>query len=336
MYTDILHWNRLKPCLLIAALIFALCISDSAISYAQSPAELNNRIQRLENEIQTLSKAIFRGDEMPERNDRTASAGSGAGSDLAQIELRLSQLEVELRSLTGQIEQNNFRMRQLEGRLEKRLADIEMRLADTEAKVNVGNTHSRVDQESPIQDAFDNIPNASPIVETSVTVPDRVGVAQDSLDDPVRDESDSSQVVIQDIAEGQILPANASANEYYDAGFEALRKKDYVTATKHFERIVEEFPGHSLAGNAQYWLGETYYVRNDYERAARIFAEAYQKYADGSKGPDNLLKLGMSLSGLGKTKEACVAFAQLEKQFPKAPSSILTRAKQEQSTLSCK
>jgi len=169
-----------------------------------------------------------------------------------------------------------------------------------------------------------------------VSVPDRIGVAQTSLDNPLQDGSDVSQITTENPAESQILPANASANEYYDAGFEALRKKDYVTAATHFERIVKEFPGHSLAGNAQYWLGETYYVRNDYERAARIFAEAYQKYADGSKGPDNLLKLGMSLSGLGKTKEACVAFAQLSKQFPKAPSSILTRAEQEKSALSCK
>ena len=57
----------------------------------------------------------------------------------------------------------------------------------------------------------------------------------------------------------------------------------------------QRYPNDPLAGNAQYWLGETYYVRKDYKNAAAAFAEGYQKYPKGPKAADDLLKLGMSL-----------------------------------------
>ena len=91
----------------------------------------------------------------------------------------------------------------------------------------------------------------------------------------------------------------------------------------------------ALAGNAQYWLGETYYVRKDYNNAAATFAEGYRKYPQSGKAADNLLKLGMSLGNVGQKKEACLTFNQLAHDFPKASSNITERAAQEKQRLSC-
>ena len=71
--------------------------------------------------------------------------------------------------------------------------------------------------------------------------------------------------------------------------------------------FIQRYPNDSLAGNAQYWLGETYYVRKDYNNAAAVFAEGYQKYPKGGKAADNLLKLGMALGQLGQKTDACRA-----------------------------
>ena len=60
--------------------------------------------------------------------------------------------------------------------------------------------------------------------------------------------------------------------------------------------FVERYPKDPLAGNAQYWLGETFYVRKDYSNAATAFAQGYEKYPKGAKASDDLLKLGMSLT----------------------------------------
>ncbi len=84
-----------------------------------------------------------------------------------------------------------------------------------------------------------------------------------------------------------------------------------------------------------YWLGETYYVRGDYQKAAVAFAEGFQTYPDSAKAPDNLLKLGMSLASLGSTQAACGTFTVLLDRYADAPATILSRAQRESQRLGC-
>src|SRR3546814_14657630 len=91
-----------------------------------------------------------------------------------------------------------------------------------------------------------------------------------------------------------------------------------------------------LAGNAQYWLGETFYVRQQYEQASAAFLTGYQNYPKGAKASDSLLKLGMSLAALKKNPEPCAALGQLSKQFPEAPPHVQEAAHRESDTFGCK
>ncbi len=99
--------------------------------------------------------------------------------------------------------------------------------------------------------------------------------------------------------------------------------------------MTEDHPEDPLAGNAKYWLGETFYVRGDFRNAAVTFAEGFQRYPDSTKAPDNLLKLGMSLAQLEKKDDACGAFGELLKRYPDATASILQRATRERERLGC-
>ena len=101
----------------------------------------------------------------------------------------------------------------------------------------------------------------------------------------------------------------------------------------HFS--YKDFPNHALASNANYWLGETHYVRGNYPRAAQIFAKGYQENPKGSKAADNLLKLSLSLEGMGKKEDACITLRQLEKEFTADESPIIIRARQELDNLGC-
>ena len=121
----------------------------------------------------------------------------------------------------------------------------------------------------------------------------------------------------------------------YQEGLEALKAGNDKLAEEKFNTILSKFPEDSLAGNAQYWLGEVYYGRKDFAKAAVAFAKGYEKYK-GPKGPDSLLKLGMSMRELKKKTEACVAFMSLPTEFPKAEAALLSRAKSEASKLNCK
>jgi tol-pal system protein YbgF len=82
-----------------------------------------------------------------------------------------------------------------------------------------------------------------------------------------------------------------------------------------------------LAGDAQYWLGETYYMRGQYKNAADSFLKGYQNYKSGQKAPDTLLKLGMALAELGQKDAACSTFGELKAKYPAAPAHIADEAK---------
>lgn len=126
-----------------------------------------------------------------------------------------------------------------------------------------------------------------------------------------------------------------TAKEAYQSAYQFLKKGDYSAAEEALKQFLTDYPDDALAGNAQYWLGETYYVQGIYEQAAVSFAEGFKKYKDGPKGPDTLLKLGMTMEKLDKKTEACTAFKNVEKSFPKAPESVRQKAKSEIEKLSC-
>ena len=126
----------------------------------------------------------------------------------------------------------------------------------------------------------------------------------------------------------------------YEYAYGLLRKgqlegSDFGPAEEALRAFLAQNPTHRLAGNAQYWLGETYFVRKDYQQAATAFAEGFKRYPNSDKAPDNLLKLGMSLANLKRTREACGTFGELERRYPQASVTIKQTLAREKQRASC-
>ena len=123
--------------------------------------------------------------------------------------------------------------------------------------------------------------------------------------------------------------------EVYDAAYNLLIKAKYPEAEKAFTAFLKNYPNSTLVGNANYWLGETHYVRGQYEIAAGIFSDGLTKYEKSTKAPDNLLKLGLTMAKLQKKDEACGFFKLMPEQFPTANTTLKQRAEQEAKKLAC-
>ena len=126
-----------------------------------------------------------------------------------------------------------------------------------------------------------------------------------------------------------------SDQEAYDKAYNLLVKTKYAEAEQALSAFLKDYPNSKLAGNANYWLGETFYVRGQYEVAAGIFSDGLTKYENSTKAPDNLLKLGLTMAQLNKKEEACGFLTLLPEQFPKAGQTLKQRAAQEAKKLSC-
>ena len=132
------------------------------------------------------------------------------------------------------------------------------------------------------------------------------------------------------------LSNGANAKTLYEEALKNLKENKDAEAETKFAQILANFPTDALAGNAQYWLGEVYYKQQNFAKAAVAFKDGYSKFPEGTKGPDCLLKLGLSMKALGKKEDACTAFVNLPVVFNKANSDISNRAKKEAEALGCK
>lgn len=130
-------------------------------------------------------------------------------------------------------------------------------------------------------------------------------------------------------------PVGATAEQLYDDAVKKLQDGDYAGAERGFKTFIQRNPQNKLAGNAQYWLGETYYARRDYNSALTAFAEGYKVYKTSPKGPDNLLKLGITMAVLGRKPDACAVFARFSQDYPRATDLQKRRIEQERQKNGC-
>lgn len=130
-------------------------------------------------------------------------------------------------------------------------------------------------------------------------------------------------------------PAGVSAKDLYEQALTDLKNNKLSDAETKFSQFLGSYPKDALAGNAQYWLGEVYYKQQNFAKAAVAFKDGYSKYPEGTKGPDCLLKLGLSMKALNKKEEACTAFTNIPTIFGKVNPDISKRAVDEAKALSC-
>jgi len=98
---------------------------------------------------------------------------------------------------------------------------------------------------------------------------------------------------------------------------------------------LKSYNPEDLMPNIQYWLGEVHYAQKKFEKAILEFGEGLKKYPDSIKGPDNMLKLGLSFANLEKKNEACNVFYELKVKYESAPKNVLERANSESEKLDC-
>ena len=99
--------------------------------------------------------------------------------------------------------------------------------------------------------------------------------------------------------------------------------------------FVDTNSNHKLAGNAQYWYGETFRVRQLYQDAATAYLDGYQKYPKSTKAPINLLKLGVMLAQIGEKEQGCNMILGVKVQYPKANQSVIQKAEYEKKKFNC-
>ena len=110
--------------------------------------------------------------------------------------------------------------------------------------------------------------------------------------------------------------SGAGGDEAYAAAFQALKNDNFVESARAFQAYLRDYPDGALAPNAWYWLGESYYVTQNYPLALQAFDTVLQRFPDSGKAPDAMLKKGYSLIELGQGGQGAATLNAVINEFP--------------------
>ncbi|HEX7342469.1 MAG TPA: tol-pal system protein YbgF [Rhodanobacteraceae bacterium] len=136
-----------------------------------------------------------------------------------------------------------------------------------------------------------------------------------------------------EVAGGRSNPASAStaaggdagAQTAYYAAFNALRAGDFVTSSRGFRAFTQQYPHDKLTPNAWYWLGESYYVTQNYAQALQAFDQVIQRFPDSGKAPGALLKKGYCQYALKQTTTAVATLQAVMAKYPDSSEAQLAK-----------
>ncbi len=285
---------------------------------AQGPdAALQRRVEQLEEQLVDLQvtigtlESLTRGtNPPPSRTPPTHGALSAADAG------RLDAIETQIKALTSQLEY-----------LQEQVRSLAERSPGQPPPPGFGNVTVAPTPPPPPKDEIDRVfqlPKAEPPPK-SEPPPKREATAK--ADPPLS--SDPAPKPPPGLAD------DPPPQQLYEQAYGFLLQKDYGAAEQSFDDFLKRHPTHHLAGNAQYWLGETFFVRSQYRPAAAAFLKGYKDFGSSQKAPESLLKLAMSLNRLGQKDAACSSFKELTTKFPTPPAHVRSLAKTERQRAGC-
>ena len=308
--------------LLIVLTLFSYSVvAEDEEIYLQA---ISDQIQVITKDLKTLEKAVYQKSDVVLSSASNQIKSDGLNEDvMTKHLLKLNEIENQFRELTNKFEEVNFKLDKLSTRVSKIQSDTQLRFSDLENE----STNSKSEKQVKLPGSTKPQDfGASPGYQTS-NLP---------KEQSINSVEAAKTVISEEPEKRESLLPEKPADEQYEFAVSFMKIGDYETAEFALKEFIDKNKDHDLAGNAQYWYGETFRIRQLYSDAATAYLDGYQNYPKSKKAPDNLLKLGITMVQLGEKDQGCKMISGLKKEYPKASKSVLQKAQYEQKKFNCK
>ena len=317
----------MRRILLYTFKVFLVAIFISFNSYKVYGDEKDSILKQLEilqQDIKTLEKAVY--SQNNDGNSTNQELSSNSSDVLTKHLLKLSELEEQFKILTNNFEEINFKLDKLSNRITKVQTDNQMRFQDLEKSGIETSGSAGLSKTEKLQGSGE-AKNLGGVSDSDIAAAEQIQKTQsiDSVSTVVTETASRSE---------KILP-DTTPEEQYKFAVSFIKVGDYETAELALREFVDNNSKHQLAGNAQYWYGETFRVRQLYQDAATAYLDGYQKYPKSNKAPVNLLKLGVMLVQIGEKEQGCSMILGVKDQYPEANQSVIQKAEYEKKKFNC-
>lgn len=288
--------------------------------------------------------------------------GAQQPSSDADAAVRMNRLENQLRQLNGTIEQLQNQIRVMQEQQRRFQQDTEFRFQEMQPQQRAPQPRPQPRGEAPqpapgrdvASEPRDGVvvgragPGAPPAALGQTRSSGETGGQPLVLTPPGAAPVDGSSVVASTsgsaggaqrlppvASPAAVNPSVSAQREEYDIAYGYMLRGDYELAERAFQEYLRDHPTARNAGDAMYWLGESFYLRRQWRPAAEHFLRASTEHPQSSKAPESLLRLGMSLRQMGQREPACATFAEVTRRYPRASSAVRQRVQTEQRNATC-
>jgi tol-pal system protein YbgF len=251
-----------------------------------------------------------------------ASRAYSASKEIIRLQADVTLLQQQMRDLQKSFDTQGAVLKTLVEQLSDQVSGLkksveEVRTSNQQTQAAVS---SRIDsitgQFSPVNSGLDVILDkiarlSQQLAETKTKV--------ESLDTP----PPSGAVAANPLSPPRTGPP--SPEELYNSAYSDFTKASYDLAKQGFEEYLKHYPDTELSDNAQYWIGESYYVQRKYSDAIQAFDKVLQDYPKGDKAPAAALKKGYSLLELKSNDAGIRELRGVIQKYPSSDSAPLAR-----------
>lgn len=271
-----------------SALIVAAALVAAAPVFAQARPSLADRVAHLEQ----------------------LQAQAQASNQNVELLNRITDLQSEIQSLRDLVEKQQFEIEQLKQRGRQQYLDLDGRLG-------------RIEGGAAASSAPAASGDATATVAPTPTEPPLAGAEDSAAANPAEAANEPPPAS----AAGAEAPPALDEHAAYEQAFEALKNGQYAQASRSFQTYLEQHPDGEYAPNAHYWLGESYYVTQNYELAQASFQSLLDAFPDSAKAPDALLKLGYCQYELKQFTQARATLNQVIERYPDSTVARLAQGR---------
>lgn len=228
----------------------------------------------------------------------------------ARLLVRIDQLEAELGRLTGEFERLQFRYERLNTmvtQIVRAQNEAGMRGAPPVGQAGFGQTQPD---------------DGTGSLEGSGEDESQQGIA------PVAPSTRASGPVT-------LQPPSGDPREDFKTARSLLLRGEFEAAEAAFRQFVAAYPDSDFAGEAQYWIGESLFVRELYGQAAKAYLTAAKSYPKGPRAADSLLKLAHCFNKLEDNDKACRTLRELSQRYPNASEPVLRSQSKARAEFGC-
>ena len=209
---------------------------------------------------------------------------------------KIDHLSSEIEMIRGRLDENDHRISEIS----KKIDDEAFRTKDLNARVDLLEGRPQKGLNNPSRDK--GVPSDESKRSPSGREPDRRKMGSDDK-------------------------SGTNPSEVYSQAYNDYSKGNYDLAILGFQSYLSQFPNTSQAQDAQYWIGESFYGKEDYQKAIDAFEKFIGRYSRNEKVGSALLKEGYSYNELGDKVRSRAFLKKVIDEFPLSEEAKLARAK---------